>query len=185
MCVVTRPNRSGHVTALRSVNRPGLAETGLIKLRSHGELVHSYVVSLLGSAGVMLPIARGLRRLLNQLTHSRVAYSTASKDFHGPRLWVAIAIRSAWPRPGLSLRSAVSTDMHDNERSPKPSRPVQGRGDPQARGHGNPSKPWNTPLSNGSTGSITAASSSRSATITPAEAEQRYDVAMDQLPMAA
>src|SRR4029077_14557309 len=36
------------------------------------------------SAGVMLPNGSRMRRLLNQSTHSRVAYSTASKDFHGP-----------------------------------------------------------------------------------------------------
>tara|TARA_B000000460_G_scaffold231992_1_gene190641 strand:- start:216 stop:710 length:495 start_codon:yes stop_codon:yes gene_type:complete len=37
-------------------------------------------------AGGMLPMGSSKRLLLNQSTHSRVAYSTASKLRHGPRL---------------------------------------------------------------------------------------------------
>ena len=37
------------------------------------------------SAGGMFPIGSSRRRLLNQSTHSSVAYSTASKFRHGPR----------------------------------------------------------------------------------------------------
>lgn len=36
----------------------------------------------------MLPISSRMQQLLNQSTPSRVAYSTASNDRHGPRLWV-------------------------------------------------------------------------------------------------
>src|SRR5205823_12134326 len=56
------------------------------------------------SAGVMLPIGSRMRRLLNQSTHSRVAYSTASKDFHGPRLWITSALN----RPLMVSASASS-----------------------------------------------------------------------------
>ncbi len=37
------------------------------------------------------------RLLLNQLTHSRVACSTASKDFQGPRLWMTWAFCAEQP----------------------------------------------------------------------------------------
>src|SRR6476646_6674944 len=36
----------------------------------------------------MLPIGSNSRRLLNQSTHSSVAYSTVSNDRHGPRRWM-------------------------------------------------------------------------------------------------
>ena len=44
------------------------------------------------SAGGMLPMGPRIRRWLNQSTHSRVAYSTASKDRHGPRRWITSAL---------------------------------------------------------------------------------------------
>ena len=44
------------------------------------------------SAGWILPIGSSSRRLLNQSTHSSVAYSTASKDRQGPRRWMTLAL---------------------------------------------------------------------------------------------
>src|SRR5437762_13045847 len=70
------------------------------------------------SAGVMLPIGSRMRRLLNQSTHSRVAYTTASKDFHGPRLWITSALN----RPlmvSASERIVVAvTDTADRRLNP-------------------------------------------------------------------
>lgn len=40
------------------------------------------------SAGRMSPIGSGSRRVENRSTHSKVAYSSASKDRHGPRRWI-------------------------------------------------------------------------------------------------
>ncbi len=45
-----------------------------------------YAIS--NSAGGMLPMGSRSRRLLNQSTHSRVAYSTLSTVRQGPRLWI-------------------------------------------------------------------------------------------------
>jgi hypothetical protein len=41
------------------------------------------------SAGGILPIGSSSRQWLNQSTHWKVAYSTASKLRHGPRLWIS------------------------------------------------------------------------------------------------
>ena len=45
-----------------------------------------------GLAGGMLPMDSSSWRWLNQSTHSSVAYSTASKLRHGPRLWITSAL---------------------------------------------------------------------------------------------
>src|SRR5439155_15528550 len=69
------------------------------------------------SAGVMLPIGSRMRRLLNQSTHSRVAYSTASKDFHGPRLWITSALNRPLHAFGDRIVVAV-TDTADRRLNP-------------------------------------------------------------------
>ena len=53
------------------------------------------------------------RRLLYQSTHSRVAYSTASKERQGPRLWIASAVNRpliASARALLELSLTLPTD---------------------------------------------------------------------------
>src|SRR4249920_2416464 len=52
----------------------------------------------------MLPIGSSSRRLLNQSTHSSVAYSTASNDRHGPRRWMTSVLN----RPITVSASALS-----------------------------------------------------------------------------
>ena len=39
-----------------------------------------------------MPMGSSKRRVLNQSTHSRVANSAASKDRHGPRRWITLAL---------------------------------------------------------------------------------------------
>jgi hypothetical protein len=54
-------------------------------------------------AGGMWPMCASRRRLLNQSTHSSVAYSTASKLRQGPRQWMTSALK----RPLIGSASAV------------------------------------------------------------------------------
>ena len=48
------------------------------------------------------------RLLLNQSTHSNVAYSTASKDRHGPRRWIDLGLVEAVDRLGQGVVIAVA-----------------------------------------------------------------------------
>jgi hypothetical protein len=69
-----------------------------------GRLRESYAAILIGSraaywfasasVGGMLPISSSRRWWLNQSTHSRVLYSTASNDFYGPGRWMNSALNS-------------------------------------------------------------------------------------------
>ena len=64
----------------------------------------SYAAIASASAGGMFLIGSSRRRLLNQSTHSSVAYSTASKLRQGPRRWMTSALIS----PLIVSASALS-----------------------------------------------------------------------------
>jgi hypothetical protein len=77
---------------IRKIDNPGLSEAIWVKLRSHVDVVQHGVTLLLGFGGRDVSDRLEQARLLNQSTHSSVAYPTASKDRHGLRRWITSAL---------------------------------------------------------------------------------------------